>query len=178
MEKQQKSFLDSFLEPDRHYMKVYKMHCKTRIHSYVNICWMSFTAVLALYFAYYLYFVETDVKCIALKFKHTETYIRFASANEIAEKYDDETMSMVEDLQDVSDHFEYSLRIVFFQALNLVILSFLNFLSHFFIPKLLKYSKQIKSCNTINLVLIGAYCLYVLVSRRMNEAAAFCAGER
>ena len=53
-------------EPDKHYEKVYRLHCKSRTHSYVNIGWMIITGFATIYFGFYLFLVETDVKCIAV----------------------------------------------------------------------------------------------------------------
>ena len=56
------------------------------------------------------------------------------------------------------------------------LVAFANFVSHFIMPELLMYSKQIKLVNTANLIIVGAMCLFVLVYYRVNEAANFCTG--
>lgn len=55
--------MNQFIEHDKHYMKIYNLHKKVRTHSYVNIGWMLFCLSLTFYFAYYLFIVESDVKC-------------------------------------------------------------------------------------------------------------------
>ena len=54
------------------------------------------------------------------------------------------------------------------------LIAVLNFLSHWFIPQILMFSKQIKNFNTMNIVIVGAICLMIMVSNRFNEAANFC----
>ena len=56
---------DDIFTPDKHWEKVYKIHKKTRRHSQLNICWMVFTGLVTMYFAYIRFMVESDVKCIA-----------------------------------------------------------------------------------------------------------------
>lgn len=56
------------------------------------------------------------------------------------------------------------------------LISFLNFLSHFFVPKLLKYSAIIKLVNSLNLVVVGVMVLVVLLYYKFNSSANFCSG--
>ena len=160
-------------EPDIHYEKIYKLHCKTRTHSYINIGWMMITGFATVYFGYYLFLIETDVKCIAVRIDpFTKSFLRFSSMEEAA-SYDQPIFS----IQDVSGQFDFTIGIIFYQALVLHLISICNFLSHFFIPKILMYAKQIKAFNTINLVFVGVVCLVVLIYYRMNDSANFCTNE-
>ena len=159
-------------EPDKHYEKVFRLHCKTRTHSYVNIGWMLITGFATIYFGYYLFYVETDVKCIAVGIDPlNKEFIRFNTMKEVL-AYEQPIFS----IQDVSRQFDFTIGIIFYQALVLHLISICNFLSHFWFPKILMYAKQIKGFNTINLVFVGVVCLVVLIHYRMNESANFCTG--
>mmetsp|Transcript_24232 Transcript_24232/g.37357 ORF Transcript_24232/g.37357 Transcript_24232/m.37357 type:complete len:94 (+) Transcript_24232:502-783(+) len=38
------------------------------------------------------------------------------------------------------------------------------------------FHRQIKTCNTINLVVVGVICLFLLIYYRLNDGAHFCTG--
>ena len=82
----------------------------------------------------------------------------------------------MEQIRNISDEFDFVLNIITIQAFIMFLISVVNFLSHFFLPQLLMYSKLIKLFNTLNLVIVGLMCLTVLVYYRFSDSANFCAG--
>ena len=130
---------------------------------------MAFTFGLSIYFGQYLYFVEQDSTCIAT----TKDGIEYQIYSSIDQISDHKFMKSLR-VQDVSNQFQFTIQIIFFQAVVLYIISVINFLSHFFVPKILMYAKQIKFVNTVNLVLVGVICLMVLINYRFNEGAHQC----
>ena len=76
----------------------------------------------------------------------------------------------------MSGEYEFVLGIISLQALIMFLTAFMNFLSHFVVPDLLMYARQIKIVNSLNLVIVGCVCLVVLIAYRFNDAANFCTG--
>ena len=99
-------------------------------------------------------------------------FTRFSSVDDIKL----EEVTHYEYIQDVSAQFELSLTTIWFQALMLSFFSFINFLSHFYFPKILMFHRQIKALNTINLFVVGTICFVVLIYTRFNDSAHFCTG--
>ena len=90
------------------------------------------------------------------------------------DQIEDPLLANSKSVQVVSNQFQFTIQVIFFQAIVLFIISVINFLSHFFVPKILMYAKQIKFFNTVNLVLVGVICLMVLINYRFNEGAHQC----
>ena len=51
--------------PDKQYKRVFQIHTKAPTHRKINIIWMLFSLGMALYFARYLFSVESDIECVA-----------------------------------------------------------------------------------------------------------------
>ena len=90
-----KGWCDFLITPDRQYQRVFKMHQRLRLHSYLNFIWMCMCAGLTIYFGTFLYVTEADTKCVAAKiFNHTndqndkaqgnwsDAFVRFGTVEE------------------------------------------------------------------------------------------------
>ena len=77
----------------------------------------------------------------------------------------------------VSSEFEFVLDHIWLQAFLMFACAFVNFLSHFVMPWILMYHRQIKLVNSVNLCVVGLMCLIVLIMYRFNDAANFCTGQ-
>ena len=148
------------------------MHLKARTHSYANIGWMCFCAGVCLYFSNIKFNVENRVRCVAVR--DEENYNNFKKYTSLLEAM--QSASSIQDIRDVSGEYEFVLGIISMQAFIMFFTSFMNFLSHFIIPDLLMYAKQIKIVSSLNLVICGCVCLVVLIYYRFNDAANFCTG--
>ena len=76
----------------------------------------------------------------------------------------------------VTEQLEFALQLIFWQVVAQSIIAFINFLSHFYIPEILMYSRQLKNINALNMMVIGLLSMIVLLYYRMNDAANFCTG--
>ena len=78
-------YLDLIAKPDQQYMRVFKIHEKAPTHRRINIIWMLFSFAMTIYFARYLYQIETDVECVAA-WKYGDdfekNFVRFESIKE------------------------------------------------------------------------------------------------
>ena len=78
---------------------------------------------------------------------------------------------------DVSKGFDLSFTTICIQAFLMLVYSLLNFISHFVYPPLLQYAHVIKNLSKANFIVVGAFCLCVMLTTRFNEAASACSGD-
>lgn len=123
-----RGWCDRYLEPDPHYQRIFAMHQKARSHSYVNICWTACCLLLSVYFGYYYFCVETNVKCIAMRNPEFNSlpqegislhgkFLKFESEEELdsyVSKHYKGDASFVADYIDMGERFHQSLQVIFY----------------------------------------------------------------
>ena len=171
------SLVDTF-SYDKHWEKVHRIHLKTRRHSHVNICWMTFTVIIALFYFGVTSNVENDVACVVGSVPSADSptatkFVRYESVSQ-AEAMKDELK--IESIEDVSAEFQMIFNVIFGQAAVMVLCAFANFVSHYFVPYLLAYSKVIKFFNNSNMILMGAVSVIAITMLRLKPSSEFCIG--